>query len=217
MPPDGAEFRAALASAATLGPFFTLQVRPDWAPLDDVALRAYAARTRTATEQRFGHPVEERVVGSLTHLALAAGLLSPALVTAAQAGLVPDLSRTTLRWRPDRDGPVPLALAEPRALTVAGDPAAAIAAAVLPTLQRIGAVLAPHLAAGLLSGNIASAVATAGRLAPVAAQVATAVLALPALREAGSPLPAGFRRRSCCLYYRLDPRAGLCEDCGLPR
>jgi hypothetical protein len=95
-------------------------------------------------------------------------------------------------------------------------PAAAVRARV-PVAERV------------LSSNVASAVASARRLLaaarPEVAVRATAaagrILALPALSAAAQLLPPDppdlrwtFRRRSCCLYYRV-PGGGICGDCVL--
>ena len=81
----------------------------------------------------------------------------------------------------------------------------------------------------MLWGDVASAVATARRLVaadrPGSAARATAVaerllasppLAVTAALRAPEPPDATwtFRRRSCCLYYRV-PGVGLCGDCVL--
>ena len=56
--------------------------------------------------------------------------------------------------------------------------------------------------------------------ADAAARLAATVLDMRPLRGAGERLPPidpdhgwTFRRRSCCLYYRVG--GGLCEDCVL--
>jgi ferric iron reductase protein FhuF len=56
-----------------------------------------------------------------------------------------------------------------------------------------------------------------------AAEVAEAVLGTGPFARAGELLPPRdpdmvwtFRRRSCCLYYRV-PGGGLCDDCVLTR
>jgi ferric iron reductase protein FhuF len=78
----------------------------------------------------------------------------------------------------------------------------------------------------VLWGNVASAVNGAATmiakarpgLAAPAASAATAMLRYPALTgtHRGSP-GAGFRRRNCCLIYRLSPpgTARYCGDCVL--
>jgi ferric iron reductase protein FhuF len=87
------------------------------------------------------------------------------------------------------------------------------------------------LADGLVWGNAASALAgtlRAGSLRPVQAAPITglvgALLAMEPLagtgffteRPSGGVLrPEAFRRRGCCLYYRVPPGGGLCGDCAL--
>lgn len=77
----------------------------------------------------------------------------------------------------------------------------------------------------VLWGNVASAVNTAAAqvarqrpdLAPEAWLAAGHLLADPRLRAESCPPGPGFRRASCCLYYRLTPGepAAICGDCVL--
>ncbi|MBL7511615.1 (2Fe-2S)-binding protein [Frankia nepalensis] len=77
----------------------------------------------------------------------------------------------------------------------------------------------------VLWGNTASAVAGAAKmiglaapeLAPAAWRIVDALCAGPGpLAGAGARVaPARFRRRSCCLIYRLGPSGAVCEDCVL--
>ncbi|MFF3597008.1 (2Fe-2S)-binding protein [Kitasatospora indigofera] len=84
---------------------------------------------------------------------------------------------------------------------------------------------------GLLRGNAASALAGALRVlhgwaaarrpeaARTARRLADDLLGLGPLAGTGTLTCAGpaavpaFRRTSCCLYYRIGPRAGICGDC----
>jgi hypothetical protein len=96
------------------------------------------------------------------------------------------------------------------------------AAAVAGPLAGLASALPVRLAGGLLRGNSASAMAGAlGELARAgadlgqsAASLAAALLRTPALAGAGRLTGSClvFRRRSCCLYYRV-PGDGLCGDC----
>ena len=78
------------------------------------------------------------------------------------------------------------------------------------------------VAEGLLWGNAASALAGAltvlARDRPATSgpgrRLVEELLEMPPLRGAGTFGPRGFRRRSCCLYYRV-PGGGLCGDCAL--
>jgi iron complex transport system ATP-binding protein len=105
------------------------------------------------------------------------------------------------------------------------EPAAAVRHAVVegnlrPLAAAVRAVV--PVAAGLLWGNAASALAGAlavlaqarPRHAAEARRVVDELLATPPLRDTGEFGPQGFRRRSCCLYYRV-PGGGLCGDCAL--
>ncbi|MDQ2708537.1 MAG: (2Fe-2S)-binding protein, partial [Actinomycetota bacterium] len=98
------------------------------------------------------------------------------------------------------------------------------------------ALVEPHLAAlvaatlavesvsaRVLWGNAGSALAAAGRLVaqarPRAAERALGIV--EAVLDTGSMVGTGwfepgwsFRRRSCCLYYRI-PGGGVCGDCVL--
>ncbi|MZE70246.1 (2Fe-2S)-binding protein, partial [Streptomyces sp. SID5789] len=53
---------------------------------------------------------------------------------------------------------------------------------------------------------------TAGR----AGALTAGLLAHPLLTGTGTLTGTAFRRRSCCLYYRV-PGAGVCGDCCFPR
>lgn len=204
---SGSEVVAALVEAATYGPYFALDPAPDnrFVPVDAATLTARVERTREELGRRSGVPVEPRVAASITHLDLVARWISPVLVTAASRAVVPDLTR--LVWRPDRPGPVPVGL-RPSAGWRGTDLAPA-----LRVVERLGELVAPDLNIHIRTGNLASAVVSAGRLAPVCAELAAAVLAQ--LPDAGSAQPWGFRRTSCCLYYRVHARAGSCGDCPL--
>jgi hypothetical protein len=100
------------------------------------------------------------------------------------------------------------------------------AAAVAGPLAGLAGALPVLLARGLRRGNSALAVAGAlgvlARARPdrgeAAAALAAALLRTPGLTGAGGLTGPGlaFRRRSCCLYYRV-PGGGLCGDCCFDR
>ncbi|MCX4237934.1 (2Fe-2S)-binding protein [Streptomyces ortus] len=168
---------------------------------------------------------EARVGVSVAQQGLAARLWSVALGAAVLYGRVPDLDPALLRWDADGSAPDDLWLAEVRALP--GD------AATIRRLVHDGhleplsvALRARHpVAAGLLRGNAASALASTARLldgwaaahgrtdvrARVRALTAD-LLGHPDLRDTGDWTGTVFRRRSCCLYYRV-PGGGVCGDC----
>ncbi|GAA0909744.1 (2Fe-2S)-binding protein [Streptomyces thermoalcalitolerans] len=172
---------------------------------------------------------EPRVAASIAHQALAARLWSAALGCAALYGGVPDLDPHLLHWDPAAQAPDDLWLTEVRARPA---DASTIAAVVLHGhLEPLAAALrARHrLAPGLLRGNAASALASTGRLlaawardhgraeaADRARELTTCLLTHPLLGRAGTLTGTAFRRRSCCLYYRV-PGGGLCGDCCFTR
>jgi hypothetical protein len=185
--------------------------------------------------------VEFRVAASVTQLGLCARLLSPVLGAAAAGWALPvDTARA--RWVPALGGPFRLSLPETAAGAASATPipgrtmpgtsvpgagtAACLALLAGPVTQITRAVEAMAVSPRVLWGNVASAVSGATAMiakarpdlaAPVSA-AATAMLRYPALTGTyeGSP-GAGFRRRNCCLIYRLSPpgTASYCGDCVL--
>ncbi|SME94721.1 Uncharacterized Fe-S protein [Streptomyces sp. Amel2xC10] len=179
---------------------------------------------------------EERVAASIAQQGLAARLWSITLGCAVLYGRIPDLDPRLLRWDPDGSAPDDLWPAEirPRPADAAVSLAEALAETVLDAhLEPLAATLrARHrLAPGLLRGNAASALAGAARQLqewarahgrPDAAAHARALTAglftHPLLAPTGTLTEPGtaFRRRSCCLYYRV-PGGGVCGDCCFTR
>jgi hypothetical protein len=229
-----------LADLAALGPYFAVDVhrpgspvRPPWQPLGELtsspgALARRIGEVRERLAAAAGCPaaaVEFRVAASIAQLGLCARLLSPALGAAAAGRALPvDAARA--RWIPVLGGPFRLSLAEE---AIAAEPGTAAAAALLagPVTQIVRAVEAMAVSPRVLWGNVASAVNGAATmiaaarpdLAGQAAEAAAALLGHPDLAGTyqGRPLQ-GFRRRNCCLIYRLSPeRPAYCGDCVLGR
>jgi FhuF 2Fe-2S C-terminal domain len=227
-----------LADLAALGPYFAVDVhrpasplRPPWQPLDALigspdALAGRIGEVRERLAVAAGCPaaaVEFRVAASIAQLGLCARLLSPALGAAAAGRALPvDVGQA--RWVPALGGPFRLSLPEDAVAAGAG-PAGAAALLAGPITQIVRAVEAMAVSPLVLWGNVASAVNGAATmiaaarpdLAGPAAGIAAAMLANPALTGTyqGRPL-RGFRRRNCCLIYRLSPeRRAYCGDCVL--
>ncbi|WP_245883499.1 (2Fe-2S)-binding protein [Streptomyces hyaluromycini] len=174
---------------------------------------------------------EPRVAASIAHQALAARLWSVALGCAVRYGRLPDLDPGLLRWDAGATAPDDLWLTEVRARPGGADPAT-LADAVVQTvvhghLEPLGEALRARygLAAGLLWGNAGSALAGAVReldrwarannrtdAAARTRALADALFAHPLLTVTGTRSGLAFRRRSCCLYYRV-PGGGVCGDC----
>ncbi len=175
------------------------------------------------------HAPEPRIAASVAQQGLAARLWSAALGCAALYGLVPDLDPRLLRWDPDGSAPDDLWLTEVRPLPA---DAATLADTVLHAhLEPLTAALHTRhrVATGLLWGNAASALAGAARQLDIWARtnhrpdaaarartLTTALLGHPRLAGTGTLTGTAFRRRSCCLYYRV-PGGGVCGDCCFTR
>ncbi len=233
-----------LADLAALGPYFAVDVhrpgspvRPPWQPLGELtgspdALAGRIGEVRERLAAAAGCPataVEFRVAASIAQLGLCARLLSPALGAAAAGRALPvDVGQA--RWVPALGGPFRLSLAEVAVeVAVAAEAGTAATAALLagPITQIVRSVEAMAVSPRVLWGNVASAVNGAATmiaaarpdLAGPAAEAAAAMLSYPALARTyqGRPL-TGFRRRNCCLIYRLSPAApAYCGDCVLGR
>lgn len=174
---------------------------------------ATAARYRTA---------ELRVAASLVQLGHAARLWSPVLACAVSHGVIPDLTELQ---RAD-DG-AQLRLPEAVGAPVDRDfpaPEVLYRDVVRHHMEPLAAGLRVKVAPALLGGNIASALAGASH----ALLAARPDLRQPIVRITGSLLNTGmlagsgiitggdlgFRRRSCCLFYRV-PAGSKCGDCAL--
>ncbi|MFI7498527.1 (2Fe-2S)-binding protein [Streptomyces sp. NPDC049687] len=232
-----------LAALAPLGGFFLLRVAgepPGPLPtlaqtyenqLSDVYGNPLTFRVRKVN--RTLRAPETRIGASVAQQGLAARLWSAALGCAALYGGIPDLDPRLLRWDPDGSAPDDLWLTEVRALP--GDAGTLTRTVLHGHLEPLSAALrASHpVAPGLLRGNAASALAGAARQLeqwarthgrPEAAARARALtaelLAHPLLADTGArtrtPAGTAFRRRSCCLYYRV-PGGGVCGDCCFTR
>ncbi|MEV5953248.1 (2Fe-2S)-binding protein [Streptomyces sp. NPDC051987] len=189
-----------------------------------------AGRLRTA---------EPRVAASLAHQGLAARLWSVALGCAVRYGRLPDLGPALLRWDPAATAPDDLWFTGPRPrpggtepATLDGTDPATLADAVVRTvvhghLAPLGDALRHRygLAPGLARGNAGSALAGAVReldrwarannradMVTRTRALADVLFAHPLLSTTGTRAGLAFRRRSCCLYYRV-PGGGVCGDC----
>ncbi|GAA1903348.1 (2Fe-2S)-binding protein [Streptomyces sodiiphilus] len=225
-----------LTDVTSLGSFFALRTTappPTAVPL----ARLYAGdtgplRRRIDLVAAGTGAGERRVAASVAQLGLASRLWSPALGAAALLGAVPRLDPARLHWDPRAATGDDLWLPGAHALPgPAGGPrrtaglAGQLHEEVYRThLEPLAGVLRAEVpvSAGLLRGNAASALAGAQRQlahtpgADRARELVAALLAMPGLRNTGSLTGTGFRRCSCCLYYRV-PGGGVCGDCVFPR
>ncbi|MEE1782019.1 (2Fe-2S)-binding protein [Streptomyces sp. SP17BM10] len=235
-PAPTADFRRLTA----VGPYFALDTpasaddtpppgyRPlrelyDGGPDGPLAARVHVVAQRLAT-------AELRVAASILHLGLAARFWSVGVGAAVLLGAVPPLDEAWMRI-PDQ-GPIDLWTPQGRP-TVGTLPRqlhhVIVEGQLEPLAEAVRAVV--PLSARLLLGNSASALAGTLRVldghAPDTARTLVAeVLGRPPFADTGA-LHTGadgtgahgtaFRRRSCCLYYRVGPGAGVCGDCCFTR
>jgi hypothetical protein len=227
-----------LADLAALGPYFAVDVhpaaappQPPWQPLSELtgspdALAARIGEVRERLAAAAGRPpasVEFRVAASIAQLGLCARLLSPALGAAAAGRALP-VDTAQARWIPALGGPFRLSLPD-TVVAARTDTPGTIALLAGPVTQIVRAVEAMAVSSHVLWGNVASAINGAATmiaaarpdLADQASEAAAEMLASPALSGTyhGRPLH-GFRRRNCCLIYRLSSgRPAYCGDCVL--
>ncbi|GHD29807.1 (2Fe-2S)-binding protein [Nocardiopsis kunsanensis] len=209
--------RTAVTDIALLGGFFAVTTDPEapdtagegpWRSLPEVwgpgILGARIANTRRVFADRVDitpEQVEPRVAASVLYQGLAARLVSPVMATAVVHGLVPDPA--ALRWRTVTTGPLPLLLAEDRAV-LAPRPHDHGPGAAAETLEKLilQGLLEPaatafrdevKLSPKVLRGNTASSVAGAARRieelrpehGPAAHALAEALLSTPTLSGSG--------------------------------
>ncbi len=222
---DPAEVTAALVALARFGPFFAVHLaQPDNEALS-MAERISSAAGRLGTQNR-------RVAASILFQGMAARLWSPVLGCLATVGIVPDLPAPT-QWQLRVDGGVEPCVPHPGGWIATED---ADEVATLVEHIVIRNVLQPlaeefraeqPIARGLLWGNVASALVGTLRVLqrgavddPLTVAVALRLLEAPPLAGTAALGTSGklddFRRRSCCLYYRI-PDGGRCGDCALDR
>jgi hypothetical protein len=153
----------------------------------------------------------------VAHLGLVARLVAPAIgaLTLGNGGI--SLEVAELRWQNQLGGPFPLSVVtrpEQRPV-LQGDAVEAVTLAFAVTYS-----LSPHV----LWGNVGSAANGAAGLfasarpdlASRARMAADTILSDPRVEGGSLRSGDGFRRRSCCLLYRLaGDRTAVCGDCVL--
>jgi hypothetical protein len=192
--------------------------------LRPVGIRARIDQVRAAlatTARRDADEVPRRVAASVAHLGLVARLLSPQLgAQIAGIGRV-NLDQEKTWWQPVVGGPVPLSLADDAVVVgCSPDPGLAVEGVVRALTELFEA---ESVSPRVLWGNVASAIGGAyNAIVSVRPELATAAYAQtcaaldhPLLRRTSNNRPGpGFRRRSCCLIYRLGDSAGTRQVCG---
>lgn len=211
---------AALRAATSVGAYFAVETgpadAPGWIRLDAAGL----ASLTDSVADRLG-TTERRVSASIMLQGLAARLVSPVLAGLGR-GIVLDLDPTTTAVQTRPGEAMGVRCAQPGGW-LADDPDVGLVADVLleQQLRPLVAAVATDgpVAAPLLWGNVASALVGAmsvlgGPTDSVAARIVRELLDHGPLAGTGEFGPRGFRRRSCCLFYRT-PAGGYCGDCAL--
>jgi hypothetical protein len=207
-----------LAEISSYKGFFALTVggaATGWHPVCQDYADGFAGLIDT-TAARY-RTTDLRIGASLVHLGHATRLWSPVLACALAHGVVPDL---TDLHRAD-DG-AQLRLPEPVGEPVADIPAELYRLVVHHHMQAFAAGLRVKLAPALLAGNIASALVGASRALLAARpdlrarilEITESLLDTGLLAGSGALTGShlGFKRDSCCLFYRLPGRS-VCGDC----
>ncbi|MBI2692675.1 (2Fe-2S)-binding protein [Mycobacterium nebraskense] len=211
------DISAELAEISSHKGFFALTVGGDaagWSPVGRYYADGFTDLVdATASRHR---TTDLRIAASLVHLGHATRLWSPVLACALGHGVVPDLDDLQ---RAD-DG-APLRLPAPVGIP-ANSPDVLYRVVVQEHMQPLAAGLRVGLAPALLAGNVASALTGAARallaarpdLGPRIAEMTHALLGTGLLAGSGvvTGPRLGFKRRSCCLFYRLPGRS-VCGDC----
>ena len=226
---------------AGFGPFFATRTHaappgPPWLRMSELvtdgtalADRLGQVRTALAASGPAGE-IEDRVAASVTQLGLTARLAAPVVALAVLGVADPVVELDDVFWQAELGGPFPLSL--PAAL-VPDDPSPTPVDGALhafvdgPVHALVDATTAmapvsPHV----LWGNVASTVHAAGQMVRTARPdlaartdaVLAAALAHPLLSTEYERPQGDFRRRNCCLVYRIAPSARprpVCADCVL--
>ncbi len=236
---DTDRWQAVAASLAELGGFFSWQTTTDdLVPLatalqePELSRRFAGLREGLADAAAIAtHEVDARMAVSAVQVGLVSRLWSVSLASALLHDWVPELRTDLLVCGEGHRNPVPMASVQPtRGRRVSGRDEITVAlsdlvlqASVTDVDQACGDVGATSHQ--VLTSNTASALVGAARVLrskrPAAAEgadaVVRAVLLDPRLAMGGGYTEDGeFKRRGCCLYYRL-PGHGLCPDCVLVR
>ncbi|MFN3003632.1 (2Fe-2S)-binding protein [Mycolicibacterium wolinskyi] len=210
-----------LAEIATFGGFFGIVVGGDsdgWVPVRQCYSDG-CVDLIGATAERCG-TTDLRIGASLVQFSHASRLWSPLLACTPGYGVLPDLAHLQ-RSGTGTELRLPDAFGESACLDDAL-PNRLYRIVVEDHLEPLAAGMRVKMAPRLLHGNAAAAlVAAADELTRARPELRDRVVALTeslldmgVLRGTGELTGLTFRRRSCCLYYRV-PGGTHCRDCAL--
>lgn len=211
---------ALLAEIAAVSPYFMVGTGPvddGWRPVQRLYTDAALLDGIVGRVQARIDAAEQRVAASTLFLGFAARLWSIGLAAVAGYRLLPDLAAEHLLFH-ETDGRIQLHIEHPVAWH-GEDLAPMLADMILgwhltplaAALRRLGPV-----SEKLLRGNAASALLSAARVfdREPGWQLARKLCVDERLSGAVTFDGVGYRRSSCCLYYRT-PGGELCSDCVL--
>ena len=235
--------RDLLTDIAALGPFFSVEAHlpgerphPPWLTVGALTSQPEPMRRRIAAVRQAlpagagsqAEQIETKVAASAAHFGMVARLVSPALA-ALVFGYQLNTDPSQLWWQDVLGGAYPLSVpvqvhrldGRSRSVETA---CRQLLSEVIEPVTSVVTELVP-LSTRVLWGNVASAVNSASiqvatrqpAAADAAPHIAAIIFRAPQLRaERNQPGP-GFRRSSCCLYYRLSAERanGTCGDCVL--
>lgn len=216
---------------ATLGPFFAaeihppgVQVAPPWQSMGELVVQPTVLANRVASVRTVLSNISRRpetvdvdiaIAASVTHLGLVTRVVAPAIAaTALGSALTPGVH--DLWWQDQLGGPFPLSVA--------------IGSSAVPTpdsaVEALTAAFSTHFAVShrVLWGNVGSAINSANQriaatrpdLASVATTIADDLLSDERIDSGDRRSTSTYRRRSCCLMYRVSPGGReTCGDCVL--
>lgn len=220
----GVNVASELAAIGAYGGFFTIATGgrgDDWRPVMDSYANGFVDLIE-ATAAQYG-TTDLRIGASLVQFSFASRLWSPAIACGLRYGIVPDY----IGLQHAADSPA-LRLPDPTGVCIDDEdrlPATLYEIVVRQHLEPLAQGLRVKIAPGLLYGNIASALVAATRalyaiqpdLRARATTLARELLETHRLAGTGTVrYNLAFRRRSCCLYYRIA-NGSKCGDCGLSR
>lgn len=182
--------------------------------------RIDAVRAALADSFQLDRPdqVDFRLAVSITQLGLSARLIAVALAAALDGLDVPPVER--LVFKDQLGGPFPLGVLPPGGLEHGQHWSKAMLELVRPiAAAAIGLGLSSKIAWGNLGSGVAGAVTMISTTEPTlggrARELADEALLSIELSGTGSYQTDKFRRRSCCLIYRLGDEPMFCVDCVL--
>lgn len=225
-----------LGRLGRFGPFFAVATAesadPAWLPMSAVTTdqrllrnRIDAVRAALADSFQLDRPdqVDFRLAVSITQLGLSARLIAVALAAALDGLDVPPVER--LVFKDQLGGPFPLGVLPLGALPLGGlEHGQHWSKAMLELVRPIAAAaiglgLSRKIAWGNLGSGVAGAVTMISTTEPTvggrARELADEALLSTELSGTGSYQADKFRRRSCCLIYRLGDESMFCVDCVL--